>query len=86
MADAQSVIIALAQLEPDTSGPYARITAEQGTEIAALFDGDIALFIELDEQPGRYTAIAPVDDWHFKLRQARNSSPDFFKALSSGKP
>jgi hypothetical protein len=81
MADAHSVITALAGIEPDPSG---RISTDQGASIATLFDGDIELFIELDERPGAYEHIAPVDDWHYKLRQARNNCPDFLKALSGG--
>lgn len=83
MADARSVIEALTQIEPETTDPYKKISEEQGEQIAALFEGNIGLFIELDERPGKYTTIAPIDDWHYKLRQARNNCRRFFEILST---
>jgi hypothetical protein len=91
MSDARSIIHALVDLDPAGDGPYKNITAEQGDQIAFLFDGDFDLFRQLDEQPGRYTSpyYHGVDGehgyshWHYKLRQARNDTDNrFFDILN----
>ncbi len=68
------------------------VTQAQGEAIAALFAGDKRLFELLDARPGHW-AIAgsgPERDtdscgrqWHWKLRQARNSCERFFDRLEA---
>lgn len=57
---------------------YSRITADQATEIAALFNGDSSLFWELDNHPPPSDSGA---EWHWKLRQARNNYLVFWTRL-----
>lgn len=91
MPDARDVIRAITAIEPATTKPYKRLSPEQGDEIARLFEGDFSLFMELDEQPGRFTSpyyhgqegVYGYSMWHYKLRQARNSAPHFFEILNS---
>ena len=62
----------------------------QGEAIAALLEGDKALFELLDERPGHW-AIAGSGpgrytdscgrEWHWKLRQARNTCERVFERL-----
>ena len=69
-------------------GVVGGVTQAQGEAIAALFEGDKALFELLDERPGHW-AIAGSGpgrytdscgrEWHWKLRQARNTCERFFE-------
>ena len=66
------------------------VTQTQGETIAALFEGDRSVFELLDERaghwaiagsgPGRYTDSCGRE-WHWKLRQARNTCERFFERL-----
>jgi len=68
-------------------GVVGGVTQWQGEAIAALFAGDKRLFELLHERPGHW-AIAGSGperytdscgrEWHWKLRQARNSCERFF--------
>ena len=68
------------------------VTQAQGEAIAALFEGDKSMFELLDERPGhwllagsgpeRYTDSCGRE-WHWKLRQARNSRRRFFDRLEA---
>lgn len=88
--NARAVIRTLVALEPAVLEPYSRISNFQGEFIASLFEGDFTLFAELDERPGAYTSpyYHGIDghhrynDWHWKLRQARNNCPRFFDILN----
>ena len=71
-------------------GVVGGVTKTQGEAIAALFEGDKAIFELLDERPGhwaiagsgpeRYTDYCGRE-WHWKLRQARNTCERFFERL-----
>lgn len=85
MATAQEVIQGIIAIESDDS-----ITQCQGEAIAAMFDGNFSLFVELDEGPGHYISsyyhggdpkLYSYDMWHWKLRQARNNCEKFFEIL-----
>lgn len=86
MADARTVIRALVELEPGEVDGH-RLSPEDGDWIAELFDGDSALFYELDNRPGRFAsefyhgvpgASTYDSGWHWKLRQARNDRRNHF--------
>lgn len=72
MADARTVIESIAAIEPETRGNHSEITNDQVHEIARLFAGDHDLFYRMDSGPGRFRGYGDPDDWHWKLRQARN--------------
>lgn len=83
--DARTVIRAICALP-------GRQTQAQGDYIAALFQGDFDLFRDLDEGPGRYLSSYyhggddksyTYDDWHYKLRRARNGCDRFFDILNN---
>lgn len=59
-----------------------QVTQLQGEAIAAMFDGDRSLFIELDERPGQFDGSYASGDWHWKLRQARNGCRRFFDVFN----
>ena len=71
-------------------GVIGGVTQAQGEAIAALFEGDKILLELLDERPGHW-AIAGSGperytdscgrEWHWKLRQARNTCARFFERL-----
>jgi len=71
-------------------GVIGGVTQAQGEAIAALLEGDNALFELLDERPrplddrglwpGRYTDSCGRE-WHWKLRQAGNTCERFFERL-----
>jgi hypothetical protein len=58
---------------------------------SAAYDGDVVVdivrgigrhvFVELDERPGQFHGRT-YDDWHWKLRRARNNHPRFFDAIN----
>ena len=65
------------------------VSQAQGEAIAALFEGDKALFELLDERPGHWALGSGAErytdscgrQWHLKLRQARNACERFFARL-----
>lgn len=79
------VIAALTAMEVSVpeGAQYKRITEEQGEEIARFMEGDHGLFRRLDERPGEFYAYGNPDEWHWKLRQARNGCTLFFEIMAS---
>jgi len=70
-------------------GVIGGVTQAQGEAIAALLEGDNALFELLDERPGHWALGSGPErytdscgrEWHWKLRQARNTCERFFDRL-----
>lgn len=81
------IVKSITELETKNGG----ITPEQAGYIGSLFDGDAALFRELDEKPGLYASPEyhgvrndyTYFPWHWKLRQARNNHDEFWNALEA---
>jgi hypothetical protein len=82
--EAEQVIEFLRALEPAVTEPLSRISQVQGEQIAAFIRdrGGYSLFVDLDERPGRFDYAYASDDWHWKLRQARNGCREFFNILN----
>jgi hypothetical protein len=76
--EALRIIEQLAELDVDGR----QVTQLQGEQIAAMFGGNMSLFIELDERPGQYDPGYASGDWHWKLRQARNGCSRFFDVFN----
>ncbi len=64
-----------------------KLTAIDGWDEQAVLDAVTGIgydmFQQLDEKPGYYDGDYAGGNWHWKLRRARNSAPDFFEAINT---